>query len=203
MISVINPSKKINSNNHGFTLVEILVVVFIAGIMAAIAGPGMLGMVNNGRIEESFGAVRGALQEAQRQAIKKSVSCTLDFNQAIDANGKTVSVNSPDGCLNSEPRIFADNIVLEHDIHPSDNNKMMFDYRGSIITNEDDSTLNESDAQITFVVSMPGYSPKKKCVVISTALGLIRSGNFEGEFDSSNGVDSAQDNASNCITPQI
>jgi prepilin-type N-terminal cleavage/methylation domain-containing protein len=89
-------AKKELSASHattlGFTLIEVLVVLIIAGILSAIAAPGWLAFMNNQRISTSQSRVFSTLRDAQSSA-KKSNSTTV-FTIATDpVRGTYASTN--------------------------------------------------------------------------------------------------------------
>jgi len=64
-------------NNQGFTLIETLIILMISGILAALVTPSFQAMNNRGKITNAFNQTRGALQEVQMQAIRRSKPCTV------------------------------------------------------------------------------------------------------------------------------
>lgn len=69
--------------NNGFTLLEILVAVFMIGILSAIAAPSWLGFMNRQRLNKANEIVLAAIQEAQREAKKNK----LDYSVSVRTNG--------------------------------------------------------------------------------------------------------------------
>lgn len=85
--------KKIDIKGHspkapaGFTVIELLVVVILAGVIAAISAPGWLSFTNQRRVNAANNLVLRALQEAQSQAKNNKLSYSVSF-RTREENGK-------------------------------------------------------------------------------------------------------------------
>lgn len=83
--------------NRGFTLLELMVVLVIAGILLGIGIPGMTAFIRNSRMTAAANDVVGALMFARGEAIKRRAPVTLcTSNNALDAD-ETVP-----GCTDSD-----------------------------------------------------------------------------------------------------
>ncbi len=66
-------------NKAGYTLIEVLVVVMIITVLAAIAAPSWLSFVNQRRVNAANDFVLRSLQDAQRQAKSKKLSYSVSL----------------------------------------------------------------------------------------------------------------------------
>ena len=91
-------------NKKGFTLVELLAVVVVLAIVAAIAMRSITGIINNNRIDSFRSSVNSAIEAAQ-------LSCVQDgdvSNIASAVEGKSVTVAPAAGAKPTSFTITAD-----------------------------------------------------------------------------------------------
>jgi prepilin-type N-terminal cleavage/methylation domain-containing protein len=118
----------------GFTLIEMLVVVIMAAILAAIAAPSWLAYLNRQRVNAVQSDLLQTLKTAQQEAIQRRE--TVDFavtNNAIP----TVTINNVANSLgnnSSNPGNVALNSYYTGSGSQVDDNTISFDYRGLPLT---------------------------------------------------------------------
>lgn len=164
---------------QGFTLIEMLVIVVIIGIMSAISVPSFLASLNRSKVNDGVAKVRGALQEAQREAIRKSRTCTVTFT--------TSSITGP--CLVTGTRTLKDEVLLATNITGS---QATFSFRGN-----SSMTLPSGVGFGKVVVYLSDGSGQKKCLAIANNIGIMRTGNYVGSTPAAADV-----TAGTCTTTQ-
>jgi len=206
------PPFNAHKNNEGFTLIEILVILIIIGILSAIAVPSFLAMLNRSKVNDALSQTRGALQEAQREAMRKSKTCTvvvpagsnvtltspsedLDGDEVLDA-GEDLNNNTvldTNNCLVTGTRILT-GISIRRDA--TSLGIISFDFKGR-------TTKGGSDNQAIIVSLANDTSTQEKCLIISNPLGIIRSGDYSDSLRNRTTIDSNNPNTDpNCTIPQ-
>ena len=153
-------------SSSGFTLIEMMVTIIIIGVIAAIAAPNFLGLLNRNRVNEAARQIEGALTEAQRQAMRRGRQCSV----SIDTANKIISNPAGgNGCLLSN-RNLNDLIQLDTNLPAAPNNTITFSGKGNIT----------GTTPPVLVVSILNGTDLQRCVVLDSLLGSQRSGEYSG-----------------------
>jgi len=146
-------------NNRGFTLIENLIILVILGVLTAITVPSIVGVYNRQQLNYSVNLVRGALQEAQREAMRQGKQCSVEI--------KSTMLTSPDGCLLSNRELPS--VVT---IYPP--TTAQFGIRGNFQL--------KSSPSSNLVISLEAENVnEKQCVEVSYPLGMIRTGIYKND----------------------
>lgn len=168
--------KKVRAS--GFTVTELLVVLIIIGVIAAISIPNLLGLYNYYQAKSAFIDLKSAIIEAQKQAKRRGKTCKIKLDKieqrGIVRDRITVVSNLDPGergqdysnCLTSD-RILSQFVELETNI-PGRTNKITFSHKGNTTTS---GTIKLSNDTNSF----------NRCLVISNGLGIIRTGHYQEE----------------------
>lgn len=163
------------NKNQGFTLLETLIIIVIIGILSAIAAPSFLALLNRSKVNNAFSQVQGALQEAQREAIRRSKTCSVTLVTDTTTTPTTYKVTG--SCLVTGDRTLPNGVAMANNINGL--NIITFGMRGN--TSFTPATSGSStDTAAKIILYQPGISSNMKCIAISNGIGIIRTGNYSG-----------------------
>ena len=151
--------------NKGFTLLEMITVVIIVGVVAAIAAPNFLGLLNRNRVAQATDQIEAALREAQKIAVRNGKSCSI----TIDTTAKTIT-----NTAGSNPCLLSNRELIDSVRLDSSRTTIAVSGKGNITIDDTDANLRTP----VFVVSMDNGTDKRGCVVIENSFGGIRTGDY-------------------------
>ncbi len=192
----------------GFTLIEVLVIILIVGILSTIAVPSFINTLDKININNAVTDVRAVLQQAQREAIRRSQVCSI----GLDATRRTVMSYCASDERNLPDRVtFATNISKDSGL-PNNSFKINFGILGTadfaVEDLDEDADFSQapklaskymemsfsffnqpkdpSGKIVFYIANNPSLS--KKCIAISNTLGLVRVGKFTGKINKKNQI---------------
>jgi type II secretory pathway pseudopilin PulG len=157
------------SDNQGFTILEALIVLVFAGILAAMAGPSYSAWSQRRAVDSAITSIEGAIKEAQRQAMAMSRTC----NVTLDTSPPRVRTTSPGDLRIGNCLPTGDRTLSGVTLTASDPSNPFVDF----------NHLGNTSKEITFVVAPVANSSSnnfQRCLVLSTPLGLIGTGKYNG-----------------------
>jgi prepilin-type N-terminal cleavage/methylation domain-containing protein len=154
----------------GFTLIEVLVVVIIAAVLAGIAAPSWLAYLNRQRVNAVQSDLLQTLKQAQQEAIQRRESVAFVVtNDAVP----TVTINGVANQLGSNTR-NPGNVQLYSFYAGGTNDDadaVTFNYRGLPEIPDNAS----GDKELPFVISINAEgSSAKQCVIVASLIGTIK-----------------------------
>jgi prepilin-type N-terminal cleavage/methylation domain-containing protein len=178
--------------NQGFTLLEILVALAIMGILAALTGPNLSAWLNSNKVKEATDAIQLALEDAQRQAIRRGKSCTIKFTNGTGNNPtvyRQITASEP-GCLvatntNASSLNLPEEIFMVVDNFPTLGSSpgVQFSFRGHVPGLTFVPRANQAIIVLypaADATADPYPNQERKCLVIASMLGIIKQGTYNG-----------------------
>ena len=162
---------KVSPKNQGFTLIELVTVLFIAGILAATAVPSFIAMYENTQVKDAINTVQGALKEVQREAIRKSKVCNITLS--------STAITSSKGCLVTGDRTLSKVSIASSLSTTTPANSFQFNIKGNTVNNSTPPTKPTNlNNNVTILISSTSNPKLVRCLVVSAPLGLIRAGKY-------------------------
>ncbi|QHV00453.1 GspH/FimT family pseudopilin [Synechocystis sp. CACIAM 05] len=159
----------LTTSNRGWTLIEMGVVVVIVGILASLAMPSFGKMQARNQLRGTMSQVQSAIQEAQKNAIKRGTSCTVVITPSSGASPATVAqASGNNGCVPNPVTIPTTTGITFS--QPNTATNVQFSYKGNPSASTDQ----------TIVLSHEITSLEPRCLVISSGIGIMRSGYLQG-----------------------
>jgi prepilin-type N-terminal cleavage/methylation domain-containing protein len=162
----------------GFTLIEVLVVIIIAAVLAGIAAPGWLAFLNRQRVNAVKSDLVQTLKKAQADAIQRRQEVAVEIVTATtaptvkvgkpqrDTTGAITGVSGPSQTLGDNDANPGGITLTAKSLNGNQVDRIItFDYQG----------LPISSAPIPFIVGIkPQGSSAEQCVVIANLLGSVK-----------------------------
>jgi prepilin-type N-terminal cleavage/methylation domain-containing protein len=178
--------------NAGFSLIELSVVLLMAGILAAIMAPSWLGFVQRQRLNKAFEGVVSAMRQAQTEAKNKKLTYSASF-KVIDDIPKYVvyqgtTAPSDDSWKRLAIDLEANQVLLYTNLTSNYNTTVTgksisttpasgtitFDYMGAV--KSPTTATNNDPLDLIVMVAIPSAgttaaSGLRRCIIVRTLIG--------------------------------
>jgi prepilin-type N-terminal cleavage/methylation domain-containing protein len=180
-------------NKAGYTLIEVLVVVMIITVLAAIAAPSWLSFVNQRRVNAANDFVLRSLQDAQSQAKSKKLSYSVSL---IAPSGGSPALaihpgSSPPSITDKRWKSFAQELGIKpkqiwlgtnasnvaanlKPVPPNGVTAITFDYLGTVQSGNNGLVIAVAAAQANNPTTP--LPQTNRCVAVTTLLGAMQTG---------------------------
>jgi type II secretory pathway pseudopilin PulG len=203
--------QRLHFHPWGFTLIEMLIIIMVMGVLAAIAAPSFTGLFDSIKVNQTVTELRSTLQETQRQSIRANKTCETQVTNTQSAdpeNGKGKGKGNGNGNGNGDKtRKIQGNCLASGDQTLPEGVDMTTNIQSIVLTSSPPSASSTTtirfvpsgSAEFTVLTTVPlpnlpndptgkivAYISgkdqiQKKCIAISNTLGLTRIGTYSGD----------------------
>lgn len=149
----------------GFTFVEMLMVVAIVGILAALAGPSMLDMVRTSKVRAAASDFYSALLTARSEAIKRRTTVTMSPVGSTWLTGWNVTYGTSPVVTVAQNDAVSTDVAVQVNVPSSSTTSITFGTNGRVTS---------ASAPTVIFYSANSTSVQARCVSVDAA-GLPRS----------------------------
>lgn len=107
-----------NCRSHGFTLIELMVVIAIAAILLTLAGPSFISAYRNARLNSYTNGMMAAINATRSEAMKRNVFALMQPKNGSDWNTGWIIFVDTD--MNMQLDRSKDIVIVEHESHDQD-----------------------------------------------------------------------------------
>lgn len=107
-----------NCRSHGFTLIELMVVIAIAAILLTLAGPSFVSAYRNARLNSYTNGMVAAINATRGEAMKRNMFALMQPKDGSDWNTGWIIFVDTD--MNMQLDRSKDIVIVEHESHDQD-----------------------------------------------------------------------------------
>ena len=155
--------------NDGFTLLELLIIVAIVGVLAAVAAPSWQAFLDRQRMNSARGEILSILRDAQDEAQAKQQSREVFFSSTPTSPISLTVRNESDIAGGIEILVGGGEISSKYALTaPS---SIVFDHDGRV------NVPTPFVVTITNRDSLLSSNPRQSCAIVTTLLGGLQAAN--------------------------
>ena len=150
---------------RGFTAIELMVVVAIVAVLAALAGPSFTPMIERWRVRQTAEALQSSLYLARSEAIKRGGGITIDATGGWDQGWK---VTHTQGATTTELQVVPapNQVAFEQKPDDTASTKLFVDRWGMVST-----TSNGAATTTNFLIYPTGKSGSSNAIRLCISAG--------------------------------